>query len=113
MDSIHPSSAQHRRYKFPSTTNARHPEPPKPSKHPAGPLIATYVDGTIANPARRWLNVEQLMTIVPLRKSRIYYLTHTRQIPFVRIGKTLFFEYDAIVKWVENHGESAGVSDKA
>ena len=36
----------------------------------------------------RWLTVEQLMGIVPLRKSRVYYLTHTRPIPFVRLGKT-------------------------
>lgn len=41
---------------------------------------------------RRWLNVEQLMEILPLRKSRVYYLTHTRQIPFVRLGKTLVCE---------------------
>ena len=44
---------------------------------------------------------------MPLRKSRVYYLTHTRRIPFVRLGKTLLFEYDAIVKWVESHGERA------
>jgi excisionase family DNA binding protein len=62
---------------------------------------------------RRWLNVDQLMSIVPLRKSRVYYLTHTRQIPFVRLGKTLLFDYDAIVNWVESHGESVGLSRKA
>jgi excisionase family DNA binding protein len=62
---------------------------------------------------RRWLTVEQLMGVVPLRKSRVYYLTHTRQIPFVRLGKTLLFDYDAIVKWVEAHGEPTGVSGQA
>jgi excisionase family DNA binding protein len=60
-------------------------------------------------PGRRWLTVEQLMNVVPLRRSRVYYLTHTRQIPFVRLGKTLLFDYDAIVKWVDGHGESAGI----
>lgn len=68
------------------------------------------MEGQSTKSSRRWLNVEQLMAILPLRKSRIYYLTHTRQIPFVRVGKTLFFEYDAIVRWVESHGESVGVS---
>jgi len=67
-------------------------------------------DNQTVRSARRWLNVEQLMTILPLRKSRVYYLTHTRQIPFVRVGKTLFFEYDAIVQWVDSHGESVGIS---
>ena len=62
---------------------------------------------------RRWLTVEQLMEVVPLRKSRVYYLTHTRQIPFVRLGKTLLFDYDVIVKWVEAHGEPTGVSSQA
>lgn len=62
---------------------------------------------------RRWLTVEQLMNVVPLRKSRVYYLTHTRQIPFVRLGKTLLFDYDAIVKWVEAHGEPTGLSRQA
>ena len=60
--------------------------------------------------ARRWLTVAQLMEVVPLRKSRVYYLTHTRQIPFTRVGKTLLFDYHAIVKWMEAHGEPTGVS---
>ena len=67
----------------------------------------------VKNSSRRWLNLEQLREVVPLRKSRIYYLTHTRQIPFVRVGKTLLFEYDAIVKWVEDYGQSTGVSHQA
>ena len=62
---------------------------------------------------RRWLTVEQLMEIVPLRKSRVYYLTHTRQIPFVRLGKTLLFDYDVIVKWVEARGEPIGILGQA
>jgi excisionase family DNA binding protein len=62
---------------------------------------------------RRWLNVEQLLAVVPLKKSRVYYLTHTRQIPFVRLGTTLLFDYDAIVKWMESHGQPVGVSHKA
>ena len=46
---------------------------------------------------QRWLNVEQLMAVLPLKRSRVYYLTHARQIPFVRVGKTLLFDYDEIV----------------
>ena len=61
---------------------------------------------------RRWLNVEQLLEIVPLKKSRVYYLTHTRQIPFVRLGTSLLFDYDAIVEWMESHGQPVGVSHK-
>ena len=56
---------------------------------------------------------DRLLTAPPLRKSRVYYLTHTRQIPFVRLGKTLLFDYDAIVEWVQSHGEPVGVPRKA
>jgi excisionase family DNA binding protein len=63
--------------------------------------------------ARRWLTVAQLMEVVPLRKSRVYYLTHTRQIPFTRVGKTLLFDYHAIVRWMESHGEPVGLSHQA
>ncbi|PWT98984.1 MAG: hypothetical protein C5B51_28150 [Terriglobia bacterium] len=62
---------------------------------------------------QRWLTVTQLMEVVPLKKSRVYYLTHTRQIPFVRLGKTLLFDYDVIIKWVEAHGEPIGISSQA
>lgn len=31
---------------------------------------------------RRWLNLEQLLSVLPLKKSRIYYLVHTNQIPY-------------------------------
>jgi excisionase family DNA binding protein len=62
---------------------------------------------------RRWLNVDQLMAVLPLKRSRVYYLTHTRQIPFVHLGKTLLFDYDAIVSWMESHGEPIGISRKA
>ena len=48
------------------------------------------------DPPTRWLTVEQLLAILPIKKSRLYYLTHTHQIPGVtRIGRTLLFDYDA------------------
>ena len=59
----------------------------------------------------RWLTVEQLLEIVPIKKSRLYYLTHTHQIPGVtRIGRTLLFDYDAVLTWLENNREGQGVS---
>ena len=30
---------------------------------------------------RRWLTLEQLLEVLPLKKSYVYYLTHTRQFP--------------------------------
>lgn len=49
---------------------------------------------------RRWLTLEQLLQVLPLKKSYIYYLTHTRQIPVTRIGRRLLFDYDRIVAWL-------------
>lgn len=48
----------------------------------------------------RWLNIKQLMEIVPLKRSRIYYLTHVAEIPHHKIGQTLLFREDEILEWM-------------
>lgn len=62
---------------------------------------------------RRWLNVEDLLEKLPLKKSRVYYLVHTNQIPHHRIGRTLIFDYDEIIDWVERDGGRTGLSYQA
>jgi predicted DNA-binding transcriptional regulator AlpA len=54
-------------------------------------------------PRHKWLNLRQLMEIVPFKKSRIYYLTHIGAIPHHKVGQTLFFREDEIVKWMEGY----------
>jgi excisionase family DNA binding protein len=61
---------------------------------------------------RQWLTLEGLLKRLPLKRSRVYYLVHTDQIPHHRIGRTLIFDYDEIVRWVERDGE-LGISRKA
>jgi predicted DNA-binding transcriptional regulator AlpA len=56
-----------------------------------------------AAPKPKWLNLAQLMEIVPFKKSRIYYLTHIGAIPHHKVGQTLFFREDEIVKWMEGN----------
>ena len=51
----------------------------------------------------RWLNINQLMEILPLKKSRIYYLTHVAAIPHHKIGQTLLFREDEILEWMERN----------
>jgi predicted DNA-binding transcriptional regulator AlpA len=53
----------------------------------------------------RWLNMEQLLAVLPLKKSRVYYLVHTNRIPHCHIGKTLIFDYDEIASWVSSNGQ--------
>jgi excisionase family DNA binding protein len=48
----------------------------------------------------RWLSINQLMEIVPLKKSRIYYLTHVAAIPHHKVGQTLLFREDEILEWM-------------
>ena len=50
----------------------------------------------------KWLNIEQLMRILPLKKSRIYYLTHISGIPHHKIGQTLLFREDEILQWMRD-----------
>ena len=51
----------------------------------------------------RWLNINQLMAILPLKKSRICYLTHVAEIPHHKIGQTLLFREDEILEWMERN----------
>jgi excisionase family DNA binding protein len=51
----------------------------------------------------KWLNMEQLRQILPLKKSRIYYLTHIGAIPHHKIGQTLLFREDEILEWMERN----------
>jgi len=63
-------------------------------------------DGPSMIVAKRWLTVDQLLEIVPIKRSRLYYLTHTHRIPGVsRIGRTLLFDYDAVMTWLESNRE--------
>src|SRR5580658_354525 len=75
---------------------------------------ASIEDKVVSDEPKRWLNVDQLLGIVPLKRSRLYYLTHTGQIPCTRIGRTLLFEYDRIVRWLEesNNGTDGRVPNE-
>jgi excisionase family DNA binding protein len=64
-------------------------------------------------PEHQWLTLEELLKKLPLKRSRVYYLVHTNQIPHHHIGRTLIFDYDEIVVWVRNDGVSTGISRKA
>ena len=66
-----------------------------------------------ATAEHRWLTLEDLLKKLPLKRSRVYYLVHTNQIPHHHIGRTLIFDYHEIVEWVRNDGTGAGVSRKA
>lgn len=59
---------------------------------------------------KRWLTLEQLLEVLPLKKSYIYYLTHTRQIPVTRIGRRLLFDYERIEEWLEERTVENGAS---
>jgi excisionase family DNA binding protein len=51
----------------------------------------------------RWLTINQLREILPLKKSRIYYLTHVAAIPHHKIGQALLFREDEILEWMERN----------
>jgi excisionase family DNA binding protein len=60
----------------------------------------------MSRPTKRWLTVDQLLEVLPIKRSRLYYLTHTHQIPGVsRIGRTLLFDYEVIAEWLEKNRE--------
>ena len=65
------------------------------------------------NQERRWLTLEELLRKLPLRRSRVYYLVHTNQIPHRHIGRTLIFDYDEIIAWVDHNGAFPRLSHQA
>ena len=50
----------------------------------------------------RYLTVNQVQRFLGLKRSRIYYLTHTGRIPFIRVGKTLLFDTHDLQQWIES-----------
>ncbi len=50
---------------------------------------------------QRYLGVEQVQKFLGLKRSRIYYLTSTGRIPFIRVGKTLLFDTQDLQRWIE------------
>lgn len=66
-----------------------------------------------SNGDRRWLTLEELLLKLPLKRSRVYYLVHTNQIPHHHIGRTLIFDYDEIIVWVEQDGTFPRLSHQA
>ncbi|MCI0623048.1 MAG: helix-turn-helix domain-containing protein [Acidobacteria bacterium] len=78
-------------------------------------ISGTRTESAISSSAngRRWLTLQQLLEVLPLKRSRIYYLTHTRQIPFRKVGRTLLFDLAEIQKWLEGsgNGHDQGISD--
>ena len=49
----------------------------------------------------KWLDIKQVMQMTSLKKSRIYYLVQTRQIPHSKVGQSLRFREDLIIDWME------------
>ncbi len=49
----------------------------------------------------RYLSVDQAQRFLGLKRSRIYYLTSTGGIPFIRVGKTLLFDTQDLQRWLE------------
>ena len=62
---------------------------------------------------RRWLRLQDLLQRLPLKKSRVYYLVHTNQIPTAASAGLRFSNYDEIIDWVEHDGGRTGLSHQA
>ena len=65
----------------------------------------------MAENGKRWLTIEQLVEILPYKRSTIYYLVHVRAISFVKKRGRLFFEFGEIQRWMEE-GNSNGNGDR-
>ena len=55
----------------------------------------------------RLLTIEQVSEILQVKKNTLYSWTHTRKIPFVKVGGVLRFKEKAISRWVDEQVEEA------
>ncbi len=69
----------------------------KPTKEPPLPGVLT----------KRTMTVKELATYTGLKVQRIYSLTHTRAIPFIKIRRTVIFDYVEIDKWLNDRRHPA------
>jgi excisionase family DNA binding protein len=51
------------------------------------------------------LTINQVAELLQVKKNTIYSWTHTRKIPFVKIGGVLRFKEKAIGKWIDEQVE--------
>ena len=56
----------------------------------------------------KYLTVDELCDMYSFKKSYIYYLTHTKQIPVVRFNRLLRFDADEIIAWAAKNGRESG-----
>jgi hypothetical protein len=59
---------------------------------------------------KEFVNLDQLIERFPFfKRSRVYYLAAIKKIPFYRVGRSLVFEVNEILAWIER-GKVAGRS---
>ena len=49
----------------------------------------------------KWLIVDELADILSVPRSRVYYWTHTDEIPHYKLGQSVRFRLDEIMDWME------------
>ena len=52
---------------------------------------------------KSYLNVQELSEYIHMSSSTIYKKSSQRKIPFIKVGKTLLFQRDAIDDWLAGH----------
>jgi predicted DNA-binding transcriptional regulator AlpA len=51
---------------------------------------------------KRFVNLDQLLATFPfLKRSRVYYLTTLKRMPYYRVGRSLVFELGEVESWIE------------
>jgi len=56
---------------------------------------------------KQFVNLDQLIELFPfLKRSRVYYLTTMKEIPFYPVGRSLVFEVHEILDWIETGREA-------
>ena len=60
----------------------------------------------------KFLTPRELTEILPIKRSTLYYWTHTGFVPHYKLGKKVFFKESDIEQWMEKRKVSGRVSLK-
>jgi excisionase family DNA binding protein len=57
------------------------------------------------NDLKEFLNIKDLSDYLSMRKSTLYSMVESKEIPFFRFGRLIRFKKEEIDMWIENHRE--------
>lgn len=67
--------------------------------------LTALVSKLLPDPTKKRLNLEEACALLGYSKSTVYTKVSSKEIPFTKIGKKLYFDSEELEKWILNNGK--------